>query len=484
MAFQRRNDAPADQRREDATKFMQELTGIPARSIGSQISPMPAVPQPSSPLASVGQPPTENSLEAIPAAAAVSTIDVFAGMEDPGDPPITAFDESPPDTNETAIEQVELTLEDSVATEAETAPEPLPDSSIDTEPASEPAIEQLPETETAPEAEIPPVPVAEMQPMVAPDVSHSDRSPDFVTPDPVEPQQLDSPDEPIVSAEPPTADIPSTPQSNQGDDLPFWARYSAPVDVEVIQAGGNPMMARRSDLTHEQKMEIAERNTSERQQLREERQERYDQRQPERDSPPSNATSDSTETIQAPLLFSDPPASDSAPTEPTQQSEPDNDPPEQAPQSSQTDEVAADSDTASPPNIAANVPLTAENFELIRQMVMEATGRPQSGQRTIPVSPQPSTLNPQVANASPVAFDPEPTSQIDTSQDAQYTEPLAMANDFIDRHNEVIRMIIDALSRLTAGYTVHRARLSTILDRLDSESQSNEYGEGDSTWMG
>lgn len=432
MPMDKRDDSrPVDRKRDDAIEFIQELTGLPARSIGSQIAVTPSTPQPSSPLASVGQGPAIPSVTMPAVADATGVIDVSADFELP----------QPPDS------------------------------------------------------------IAEQPPLATPSII---------------PESLDF-DGAANNLPPVTPATPATPQYDIPENV-SPRRYDGPMDMAVVNAGGNPMLARRTDLSHDEKMVIANRVTAVRERKASDRQDRRDAR--------DNPVAQTPQPLSpAPEAASPAPAtnfpSGAAPIQPTEPSGPevvyatslvnlnpdeiaDSAPPESAPPIA-TDSEQTQSDVAphsepiddasrssverpaapepvgdgnsSPTNPFATAPMTAASIERIRQQVTQdrnastssrfgATGSSPSP----PPSPSPSQIPPQSG----------PSRQPDDS----YMQPMQMAEDVIENHNDLIGMIIDCLSRLTAAYDAHRSRLSTILDRLDSEANVDEYNEGGSQWLG
>ena len=438
MALNPRNEKKNDpgDRRVDAIEFMQELTGIPARSIGSQIATMPPVPQPMSPLASVGQPPTDDPSLAVPSIADATSQTDVGSFNSPG--VINGSDGS----GETLVGTDGVRQgDDSLAAQTRTTDV----------------------TQTAATEE--------------PDLSLDRSTIEFMTDPMVDHTSVDhtSGEEIVIPVTPEPTMVEESP-----NDAPDPGRYDGPLDLDVIAAGGNPMMSRRVDLTHEQKMSIATKTSSRKKDLREQRQERFDQRQSRNEpSPVAKTLASSPEVVVATQLFADPPTPPASSAPPVTASE------SSSPVAEQAEPVIdSPSPGPSPPNIAANVPMTTAGIEEIRQSITRETSQSQGSQQTIPVSPQPSTINRQTPNSTQVPFDQEPTFDLDMQSGNQVTQQAAASDAAIDQHNEVIDLIIQCLSRLTVASSTHRARLTTILDRLDSESHSNEYGEGDSSWMG
>lgn len=491
MAFAERKDSNSspEQKRADALQFIHELTGIPARSIGSQIAVLPASPLQSSPLASVGQPPVPVS-DALSdtVLASVGVVDVLPGVVAEE---LVSMVEPLPDTADDPVAEIEpLQLEPTP--EPEPLEPPTPDLPAVDPPVTEPAVTAAPpvappappvpsQSSPSPAAPTAPPPTAFVRPSQP---AATQTPPPTPTPSVAPPAALTAMDsfgvetasfiEPTPDDLAPPEVLPDTPALDITADPPDEPSvFSGPIDPEVVAAGGNPMMSRRTDLTQEQKLDIARRSTERREDRREERQEARDQRDAKIEPlapPPPPAPPTQPEVVFATSLFTDDPVSEEPPLAETA------DPP-----------PAAGDPPPQPQNEFASSPLTPEMIAMIRDQVLSQMrqrrgGKDQSG--AIDVPPATSTVNPQIPTEIPGEFEAEPTSQIDTAREERYTQAFAAADDFIDIHDEVISMIIEALSRLTAGYMAHRSRLTTILDRLDSEADFDETGEGGTTWLG
>lgn len=318
---------------------------MPARSIGSQIAIIPSTPQPSSPLASIGQ---------------GSTAEI--------DPPFSGPESS-------GVIDVSHDIEPTRPSAPYEPPAPE-DSSVDVN------VDHQPDPPTRPRDESPPH-LDQDEPTTSRETT--------ATTDPV-----DSPD---VSYQIPDTVTPP-------DDFLVQSRYGGPMDMDVIAAGGNPVMAKRTDLTHEEKMAIAKRVTEERRSDRDQRKDSYDQRH---DQPPQ---------------------------------------PQPQPQPQGTDGLG---------NLFAT----------------SLDGAPVDGRHNISPFSAPGPTGKPIGD--PLAYGESP---------ADVTAAFTAATAAIDQYADVIGMIIEAIARLTAANAAHHARISAILDRLDSDPNTNEYGEMGSTWLG
>lgn len=95
-------------------------------------------------------------------------------------------------------------------------------------------------------------PVAEQPEISQPRERQVDVSPDSFSPE-IDEAQF-APDAPLPPVSRSDVGLPEQPE-NPGAEGPD--KYSGEIDQAVVDAGGHPMMARRTDLTHEQKMEFA-----------------------------------------------------------------------------------------------------------------------------------------------------------------------------------------------------------------------------------
>lgn len=357
MADDRRRGArPADEKREDSSKFLYELSGLPVRSIGSQIAITPSVPQPSSPLASVGKPPTHSVEESAPSAAdAVTQIDVIAGMI----------------ANADGQEVIDESME------WETEPVDASGDGADTLAASQ-ASDEVPD--------------------------------DFKI-------------------------------SEGPEEVEDWARYSGDLDMEVIEAGGTPMMSRRTDLTHEQRMAIATEGN-----VQSPRQEKLAKARSERLANESMSRADRREIH-------------SGVTEG-----------QQRPPGAKAGEVTGKQADTEANDSVPPVSASGQTFTSAQQAMGHAWGA--NGGAEVPPG-------------SRVGGGGEGGGDQDFLQgDSPFIKPLAMANSAIDQYSGVIQMVIECLEKLSVASTSHQAKLATILDRLDSVSGTDEYGEEGSEWLG